>query len=286
MKNSYILFIILFLLSCTASVEQTIDRLKVNDRKLLPPEPGDWLYDHPEKGQTFRQYKTIKPVTVSASQNVIYLQPIGSFTADENEIIKKTAVYLETFFNLKTKVLPVQSDEIIPDTARREDIDWEQLYAPYILNKVLVKNMPEDAIVVMAVTSKDLYPHPQWNYVFGLASYKRRVGVSSLFRYMRTNKQKALERFIKTASHEVGHMFSMAHCTNAVCLMNGVNSLVEADPIPNRLCSECMNKLSWNLKLDNKARFMALMGYFQQNQMLSDYKVTAKDLCLLENNCK
>lgn len=35
----------------------------------------------------------------------------------------------------------------------------------------------------MGITEKDLFPKPEWNYVFGLASYEDGVGVTSIYRF-------------------------------------------------------------------------------------------------------
>jgi archaemetzincin len=36
----------------------------------------------------------------------------------------------------------------------------------------------------MAITEKDLYPKPDWNFVFGLASYTEQIGVTSMYRLL------------------------------------------------------------------------------------------------------
>ncbi|MGE8553939.1 MAG: hypothetical protein ACN6OB_08375 [Chryseobacterium jejuense] len=35
----------------------------------------------------------------------------------------------------------------------------------------------------MGITERDLFPRPDWNYVFGLASYENGVGVTSMYRF-------------------------------------------------------------------------------------------------------
>jgi len=36
---------------------------------------------------------------------------------------------------------------------------------------------------MLTITFEDLYPGPNWNYVFGWAQYKARTGVFSFLRY-------------------------------------------------------------------------------------------------------
>lgn len=263
------------------------ERIAKNDKPMNNPQPGDWLNKHHESGQTLKQYKSINPVSPDKIRNKIYLQPIGEFSVEQEKIIQYTADYIQLFFGLSTIISPSLSDTIIPENSKRITVDSSiQLLAPYILGNILRPNIPQNAIVVMAITEKDLYPNPSWNYVFGLASLKNRIGVSSIYRYSQTeidssNYSICLERIIKTASHEISHMFSMRHCIHAVCVMNGSNSLTESDSRPNRLCSECLSKLHWNLKFDNLKRLNSLKKYFITHHLNRDYELTIADLNLL-----
>ena len=175
------------------------------------------------------------------------------------------------------------SDGIIPANARRPHWETEeQLLTTYILYDILEKNIPPDAIVVMAVTAKDLYPSDSWNFVFGQASTKKRVGVSSIYRFTDTELDSTtypmcLERLIKTSSHEIGHMFSCQHCTHAVCVMNGSNSLWESDQRPNRLCSECHKKLCWNLGFNVRDRLAALNQFFAKHKLTQDHRAISRE---------
>ena len=195
-----------------------------------------------------------------------------------------TKEYLEIFFQQNTVLLESIPDTIIPKSARRiGEKGNEQLLAPYILDTVLKRRAPEKAIVLMAITEKDLYPKQEWNYIFGLASYSERVGVCSIFRLQDKSSDTAtfkicLSRLINISSHEIGHMFSLHHCINAWCIMNGSNSLHETDSIPNRLCAECQKKLFWNIRYDNKKRLQELIGFFEKNKLERDYILSKSDL--------
>lgn len=96
-----------------------IDKLKALDIKLGKPVPGEWLYVHPENGQSFEQYIKSNPVTPNDVNNKIYLQPLGNFSKGQTNVIQFTADYLEIFFNLKVIILPLLNDSVIPDSARR-----------------------------------------------------------------------------------------------------------------------------------------------------------------------
>ena len=40
--------------------------------------------------------------------------------------------------------------------------------------------LPKDAACYMGITCADIYPGPGWNFVFGEASLRERIGVQSL----------------------------------------------------------------------------------------------------------
>ena len=258
------------------------------DVDLAKPQPGEWLYVRAEHGQTFRQYKSANPVTPGEKRKVIYLQPIGDFTPIQRSVVEYTAQYLEIFFGLETRIQTSISDSIIPSTSRRMHPEGqEQLFSTHILDSILSPTLPDDAVVLMAVTAMDLYPGPSWNFVFGQARLKHRVGVSSIFRFSIAEMDSmtypvCLARLIKTSSHEIGHMFTMQHCINGVCIMNGSNSLDETDKRPNRLCSECLSKLQWNIGFDLQKRSHDLQSFFNKHKLQSDYDIATRDVDLID----
>ncbi len=285
----FILLIVMVLLGCNQSkTPSTLEAFKVqiskNDLALGNPKPGEWLFHHPEKRQTYQQYLDCKPVTANENRKIIYIQPIGDFDSISKVLIQNTAEYIQIFFGLKTVVLKTIGNEIFPDSITRAgQFNDTQYYAPFILNEILAKRMPADAITLMALTEKDLYPNPDWNFVFGLANLRKRVGVTSIYRLLEKpegviDETKSLERLIKVASHEISHMFTILHCTHAVCTMNGSNSLPETDKKPNRLCSECTAKLVWNLKIDPFQRMEKLQRFFKQHHLNNDLKLVEADI--------
>lgn len=255
-----------------------------NDIQLDKPVAGEWRFEHKEAQQSVDDYQQAAPEKASIGKTKLCLLPLGSFTPLQLKGIELTREYLEIFFQLKTEILEAVADETIPDSARRTRAGGNiQLYTPYIMQHLLKGKIPPKGYALMAISEKDLYPHPDWNYVFGIASYQERIGVSSIYRYQGTgltndNFTIFLKRLIGTASHEIGHMFSIHHCVAAKCVMNGSNSLSESDRQPLRLCSECQQKLHWNTAYNNKARLQALVNYCRRNQLSDDLLYLEKDL--------
>ncbi|MCL9807552.1 archaemetzincin [Flavobacterium amniphilum] len=260
-------------------------KLATNDILLEKPKSGDWLADHPEDGQTFEAYSKMSPMKPNEDRNKIYILPIGGLTQQEDSLVNLTVEYLNLFYGIKTVKMQSIKDDIVPKDKRRlNENGEEQLDASYLIHEVVPKLKPNDALAIMAITGRDLYPKSSWNFVFGLATYTEGIGISSMARYDPNNKdyRVGLRRIIKTSAHEIGHMFKMKHCTHALCVMNGVNSLSEGDSRPNTLCSICLKKMAWNLKFDNKERFKKLISFYEKHDLKSDVEKMKNQLELIE----
>lgn len=270
-KTIFIAIIASLLFSCNEKDE--FQKISITDVLLQKPKPGEWLADHPENGQTFEEYSRLTPMKPNKNRNTIYILPLGEFTPQESKIIDLTVEYLELFYGIKTVRMHTMKDDVIPDDKRRlNEMNSEQLHAGYLIENVIPDLKPKNALVIMALTSKDLYPKPSWNYVFGLATYSDGIGVTSIFRYDPNNKDYriGLHRTIKTSAHEIGHMFKLKHCTHALCVMNGVNSLSEDDRKPNSLCSVCLKKMTWNFGFNTKERLQKLMAFYERHHLSDD----------------
>ena len=120
-----------------------------------------------------------------------------------------------------------------------------------------------DAVAVLALTTADLWPGAAWNFVFGQAALRDRVGVWSLYRQGDPHEDftTCLRRTLKTAVHETGHMLGIAHCTAYECGMNGSNHRAEADARPMGFCPECEMKVWWACRVDPIGRYQQLAEF-------------------------
>jgi len=273
MKYNFFYVVLTFsLFSCDFFLND-IDRIAKTDIPIGTIYPGDWLDEHKETGQSFEQYEKLNPIKVTENHHTIYIQPIGIFNQKEEWILDLTVEYLELFYCVEVKKLKSIPDNLVPRNKRRINVDGiEQLDASFILDSILSFKKPKDALVVMGLTNKDLYPKPSWNFVFGLATYSKGVGITSFYRYEPNTKEYkvCLSRTIRTSAHEIGHMFKMKHCTHAKCVMNGVNNLSEDDRKPNTLCSVCLKKMELNFRFDTKKRFEKLLAYYKTHNLYDD----------------
>lgn len=296
----YSLLVLLAIVACNQPASNKVKSTKnINDqlskyaklgklhKKLGITKPGDWLYQHNEKGQSFGNYIKGDRICPNDSLNKIVILPLGKFTDLEKNLLKETANYVSIFFSKKTELLGAISDKLIPKESRRANIYGEQLNTKYILSNILLNNIPDSAISFIAITNKDLYPNDNWNFVFGEASLKKRTGVSSYRRYYENNFNKTnyticFERIIKTTTHELCHMFSLKHCRIYNCLLNGSNSMEEADIKPLWLCPECLAKLQNCLNFELIERYDNLIVFFSKNQMPAEVLYYQKSKQLMQ----
>ena len=235
--------------------------------------PGryDWLASFKEPGQTFDEYISSNPTLPTAERNVIYIQPLGKFNSERSRVIKVAGEYLQAFYGLKVKTLPVKS---LPGRLPQPDqrmIDYpahRQLRTGWVMDRMLKPVLPADAAAMIAFTSEDLYPDSSMYFVFGQASLEDRVGVWSLYRLEdEADPGRFLERTMKIAAHEVGHMFSFRHCTKYECVMSGTNHLAETDRRPIDACPECMAKIAWMTKISPTERYERLVEFSRRNRL-------------------
>jgi archaemetzincin len=256
---------------------KAIARLVPLHRKLGPPEPGDWLAVHKEAGQTFEQYVRGNPVLPDDTRRVVCFLPVGDFSPQQQRIIELAAQYVSLHFNLEVRVLEGLPLSEVPEEARRRHPShgMQQLLSTWFLDELLPSKLPPDAAALIALTPIDLWAGEGWSFVYGQASLQKRVGVWSMYREgdpeaSEPDFKACLLRTIKTSTHELGHMFSIQHCTAYECNMCGSENAAEADRRPLALCPECTAKVSWAMAVDPAARLAGLADFCRQHGLADE----------------
>lgn len=242
--------------------------------KKRPARPGEWLDRFKEPGQSFLRYQSSRPVRPSAERNALVLQPLGKFDARQSALLGKMREVMAAFFGLPVELraalpLPKKGQRTKTEGTR----SWTQHYTRVLLDEVLEPRVPKNAVVYVGVTVEDLYPDPTWNFVFGQATLEQRVGVYSLARFFPefwgepSSPEREARTFEKSAQilvHETAHAFSLEHCTDYECVMNGSNSLEELNGQFGELCPVCLRKLAWNIGFDPEARYAKLRDLYRR----------------------
>ncbi|HEX7183223.1 MAG TPA: archaemetzincin [Thermoanaerobaculia bacterium] len=236
------------------------------------PEPvfGDWLSIRPEPGQTFEQFVRSKPNRPDNRRDTLYLQPLGEFPPGDSPSLIRLKELAEAFFAMDVRVRPTLDLSEVPVAARQNPGTGQRQLRTGDVIGFLQKRLPKDAFAMLGVTMEDLYPGPEWNFVFGQASLRGRVGIYSFARYdpqfygePRTGDWRKLmmKRSCKVLAHETVHMFGIPHCTAFRCLINGSNSLEEADSRPLHLCPVDLRKLHRSIGFDVVERYRRLLEF-------------------------
>ncbi|AWV89446.1 archaemetzincin [Bradymonas sediminis] len=228
------------------------------------PKPGEWLAQHDEGGQSLDDFKQSKPNRPDTRRNVIYLQPMGDWRLPTCPSLAALQHYARSFFGQPVEVLPSIALSNLHVTERENPHEGQRQLLTTDILRLLAHSLPDDAFCMLGISLVDLYPDPNWNFVFGQASLRNRVGVYSFARYMAEgDAHLTLRRSLKVMAHEIGHMYGLTHCTYFECGLNGSNYLDESDRRPIHLCPVCLRKLHWSADLDPAQRYFELDKAYQ-----------------------
>ncbi len=259
--------------SNSALINDSLENLEFP--QLPKPQPGDWLDQHDEQGQTLKEFITQEHNWPDKKRNLIYIQPLETFKGNRGPSLEMLKNYTSIYFGLPVKVLSVSRIDTTKFTSRINPSSNKKQYLASDILKYLIDNVPSDAFCVIGITLTDLYPEPSWNFVFGYASFTERVGVFSFARYVPgfynivkpsytiENKILFILRCSKVISHEIGHMFGMLHCIAYHCNMNGSNNLGESDAQPIHLCPVCLLKLQRSVGFNIVSRYENLSHFYK-----------------------
>ena len=265
---------------------------------IAEPDEDDWPRG---SGQSFEKYVASKPRRPIGNgggasnnrsaplRNKIYLQPLGdAASAASFPCLATLARGCEAFYGLECRVLPMMSLAELEAAARRRTLirtrggkKRQQVNAADINNNLREVPKPADCFTFCAVTMHDLWKG-DFNYLFGLAFFAAHVGVFSFYRHQphvpecefhhgQLSQQPGdadvlLRRGFATLTHELGHTFGLKHCVLFSCLMQGANSLEEAEGRMPDLCPICLRKLLWCSGAEScaavRARYERLRNFF------------------------
>jgi archaemetzincin len=238
----------------TASPERESDD---GHEKLGPSKPGDWRYRFHETPQDFEDYRRYLVNWKCAHRTTFYIQPLGQARSRYPEMLERMRVYCEAFFGVPAKILeptPIYGDTL--DEKRKQ-------YDADLLIDRLSKRCPSDALVYIGITDQDLFVHGL-NFVFGVGDKRLRSGIYSLTRYETDDLPLFTRRSLNLVAHEAGHILSISHCVEYVCVMQGANSLEEHDSHPMHLCPVDLQKVLLNTGMDRKERYRSLLPLYEQ----------------------
>lgn len=213
------------------------------------PGPSDWLNGPGVKdrgGQTFAQWNMERRRRPEKG-DVIRLVPLGNVDPEDLDVEWLCQCVRFFFTGMDVEVVPaVSSDALLRQVTHRENDFGTQLLTQDIhrlLDSLHGKRKGSNAFVTMGFSLYDLYPRPEWNFVFGQAKPFVGTGVFSFARYRVDDRKYFHMRCAKVLCHELGHLFGLSHCIWFQCLMCGSNGDWESDQHPAHVCPVCLAKL-------------------------------------------
>jgi archaemetzincin len=167
----------------------------------------------------------------------IFILPLG---AVPGEVIKRLMEGLGRAFGRDVTVMGVE-----PLPAHGEEPFYERKRGQWHSTRMLgAIPAPGQGGMVLGVAEVDLYA-PGLNFVFGEADTGRGVCLISLARLREefwgrvSNEDIFLERALKEAVHELGHLHGLRHCPDRGCVMHFSNSLPDTDVKGRAFCGRC-----------------------------------------------
>ena len=183
------------------------------------PEEGDWLLSQSESGQTFSKFLSDNKNNVSKKRKTIYINPLQNMSQD---FLNNCLIYCQSFFYpMQVKLINLASLKSLHIESRINEFTKKIQYNAGEINDKISNYVPKDAHCVISILLDDLYPSKEWNFVFGLATYYKRVGVFSFARFNPSFFGESepvnisnylLYRSCNTLVHEICHTFGIAHC--------------------------------------------------------------------------
>ncbi|MEM2027118.1 MAG: archaemetzincin family Zn-dependent metalloprotease [Candidatus Bathyarchaeia archaeon] len=178
----------------------------------------------------------------------IYLVQVGYVDADILDSIRREV--MKAFHGSICEV----SEKIVALPREAYNRVRRQFLSEALLNEVFkvaleMENKIGESCIALGVADVDIYA-PGMNFIFGEAQCPGRSAVISIFRLRpefyggEPNRDLLVDRAVKEAIHELGHVFGLKHCENPTCVMFFSLHVGMTDRKTRTFCRKCAAKLS------------------------------------------
>lgn len=172
---------------------------------------------------------------MNSSRKAVGIVPLGEVC---EMTVKAVAAHIQGYLYLDALLLPPLEHPAYAFDSRRRQYDVGAMIAA-------LESLPfPQCEKIIGVVDLDLFI-PIFTHVFGEARQGNRVAVISLYRLKPSppppegSLHLQMERAAKVALHELGHLYDLHHCMDALCLMHFSGGLEDLDQTPLYLCRYC-----------------------------------------------
>ena len=171
----------------------------------------------------------------------ILLQPVGPVSDTVTRMLERA---LQEQFSIAKFI-------VAPNMELRQeafDDNRNQYVSPAIIRFIQEKCKKTRFHKILGICDANAYSG-RLNFVFGEAQFGKRIAVIYLARLKeefqggRFDESVFLQRVVKEAVHELGHLFGLEHCRLSSCVMHFSNSLADTDHKDRDLCGGCKIKM-------------------------------------------
>ena len=184
------------------------------------------------------------PNPISPEKGCIVVLPMGKVPESALDAVSD---HIALYFNHYTKIFsPLKTPRYAFDEQRR------QYNAATIIRSLESINFEAYAKVI-AIVNVDLFI-PIFTHVMGEAQEGGKFALVSMYRLIRgevgnrPSTSKILERLVKVALHELGHLFDVVHCADEKCIMHFSGNIKDIDHIMLNFCTYCERYLEESMK--------------------------------------
>jgi predicted Zn-dependent protease len=268
------LIIIILIFGCSSeTAESSKDQQQAIDKSVEVISSIDHLHLHRKvriPDLNLEQFLAKGIAQPDGNASKIYILPIGEFTGEDLESFNKQLKLVRQFFQLDVVMLEdinIEGLKHLDVETRWNNDSGDQILTSSIIDKYVVPNKPDDAFVILGISSYDIYG-AGYNWLYGSSQSEKRAGIISSYRINPKSENGDL-RLARLMVKQITNLFGINNVKSWVSVMNYANSPTELDQKPIFLDPLALVKLQSCIGFELQARNDSLQAYWNEQGVAS-----------------